>query len=68
MQLRCYRCGWSFSLKKEEVAFALEALSESEGQHYDAPCPRCRHKNRVSIEQLEKAAPATSQDEPQAES
>lgn len=57
MQLRCYRCGWSFAIKKEELAFALEALQESQGNHYDVRCPRCRHMNRVSLEQLLKFAP-----------
>ncbi len=62
MQIRCYRCSWSFSLKKEEIAFALEALEESEGNHYDVRCQRCRHMNRISLEQLKKAAPKTSQE------
>lgn len=57
MQLRCYRCGWSFAIKKEELAFALSALEESQGNHYDVRCPRCRHMNRVSLEQLQKFAP-----------
>ncbi len=57
MQLRCYRCGWSFSIKKDEISFALQALQESEGTHYDVRCPRCRHMNRVSLQQLQKFAP-----------
>lgn len=57
MQLRCYRCGWSFGIKKEELAFALQALQESGDTHYDARCPRCRHMNRVSLQQLQKFAP-----------
>jgi len=57
MQIRCFRCGWSFALKKDEIRFALDALEESEGTHYDVRCPRCRHKNRVSLEQLQAAAP-----------
>ena len=57
MQIRCYRCGWSFAIKREEAAFALEALEESGGTHYDTSCPRCRHSNRVSLEQLKKASP-----------
>ena len=65
MQIRCYRCGWSFALKREEAEFALEALEASEGQHYDSQCPKCRHKNRVSLEQLRKAVPSTTTDEPQ---
>jgi phage FluMu protein Com len=57
MQIRCYRCGWSFAIKKEEAAFALQALEETGGSHYDTNCPRCRHSNRISLEQLKKAAP-----------
>ena len=57
MQMRCYRCGWSFALKREEIAFAVEALEESGGAHYDVRCQRCRHTNKVSLEQLKKFAP-----------
>ncbi len=63
MQIRCYRCGWSFAIKREEAAFALEALEETGGTHYDSSCPRCRHSNRISLEQLRKAAPRSA-DEP----
>ncbi len=57
MQLRCYRCGWSFAIKKEEIAFAIEALEESGGVHYDIRCPRCRHTNKIPLEQLKRSAP-----------
>lgn len=63
MQMRCYRCGMSFAVKKEEVAFALAALEEEGGNHYDAHCPRCRTANSVSIEQLRKAAPRPAETE-----
>ena len=58
MRIRCYRCGMSYSLGKDEIGFAVTALKETGGNHYDARCPRCRHANRVSLEQLEQAAPA----------
>jgi len=61
MQTRCYRCGRSFHIKKEEIAFALEALEESEGSHYDVRCPGCRHTNRISVDQLRKAAPRSDE-------
>ncbi len=61
MQIRCYRCNWSFSIKTEEIQFALEALEESGGNHYDVRCQRCRHINRVSLEQLRKAAPKSEE-------
>lgn len=64
MQLRCYRCGWSFAIKKEEIAFALTALQESGGNHYDVRCSRCRHMNRVSLQQLQKFAPKAAAAQP----
>jgi phage FluMu protein Com len=65
MQLRCYRCGWSFAIKREEIAFALKALQESGGNHHDARCPRCRHANSLSLEQLQRAAPKPEKAEPE---
>lgn len=56
MQLRCYRCGWSFAIKQDEIAFALQALEQEGGGHYDVRCPRCRHANRISIQQLQRAS------------
>jgi hypothetical protein len=53
MQIRCYRCGMSYALSRDEVGFAVAALRAEDAIHYDAPCPRCRTKNRVSLEQLE---------------
>ena len=62
MQIRCYRCGWSFAIKKEEAAFALQALEASGGSHYDSNCPRCRHSNRISLEQLKKSNPSAGEE------
>jgi phage FluMu protein Com len=62
MQLRCYRCGWSFAIKKEEIAFAIEALEESGGVHYDVRCPRCRHTNKIPLEQLKRSAPPVEEE------
>jgi phage FluMu protein Com len=67
MQIRCYRCGWSFAVKKEEAAFALQALEETGGTHYDSNCPRCRHSNRISLEQLKKASPLPGEESASAE-
>lgn len=57
MQLRCYRCSWSFAIGKDEMEAALKSLKETGGNHYDARCPRCRHVNKISREQLERAVP-----------
>jgi hypothetical protein len=57
MQLRCYRCGWSFSLSREQVEFALESTKAKGGQHYDVHCTRCRTVNKVPLKRLEMSAP-----------
>jgi phage FluMu protein Com len=62
MQLRCYRCGWSFAIKKDEIVFAIETLEESGGVHYDIRCPRCRQTNKLSLEQLHRSAPRLEQE------
>jgi phage FluMu protein Com len=63
MQMRCYRCGWSFAINQEELTFALKSLEESGGKHYDTRCPRCRHTNKLSLEQLRRAAPRPAAEE-----
>jgi hypothetical protein len=57
MQTRCYRCGWSYAIKQDEIMAALQQLEAEGGVHYDVRCPRCRHVNKLSIEQLRRAAP-----------
>jgi hypothetical protein len=57
MQMRCYRCGWSFALTREELDFAAEAIRSGAASHYDARCPRCRSVNKVSADQIRRAAP-----------
>jgi hypothetical protein len=57
MQIRCFRCNHSFAVKREELQFALEAVLESGGTHYDARCPRCRRNTPISLEQLKRVAP-----------
>jgi hypothetical protein len=66
MQLRCYRCGNSFTLSAPEIATAMETVRAKGRTHYDARCPRCRTTNKVPLAQLERAAgrPAQESDQP----
>jgi len=57
MQIRCYHCHKPFALGKEAVHAALDLLSQDDLSHYNAPCPHCRRVNRVSRQELERAAP-----------
>jgi phage FluMu protein Com len=56
MQIRCSYCHKPFALGKETVHQALDTLIEKGLNHYDAFCPHCRKANRVSKEELSRAA------------
>ena len=57
MQIRCHNCHKPFALKRETVHAALDLMTSQEMSHYDAPCPHCRRVNRVSRDELQRAAP-----------
>jgi phage FluMu protein Com len=58
MNVRCYRCGWSFSLGREAIVAALAEAQASRAKYHAEYCPRCRQVNKISIDQLKRAAPA----------
>ena len=57
MQIRCANCHKPFALGREEVHAALDAIHAEGLTHYNAHCPHCRRANRVSREELQRAAP-----------
>lgn len=57
MQIRCYNCHKPFALGKEAVHNALDTTHAESQNHYNAYCPHCRRANRVSVEELRRAAP-----------
>ncbi|HJS28946.1 MAG TPA: hypothetical protein VJ768_04965 [Anaerolineales bacterium] len=57
MQIRCYSCQTPFSLNRDAVHAALDIIEEEGLKYFNAPCPRCRKANRLSRQQLLKAAP-----------
>ena len=57
MQIRCYSCHKPFAINKEVVHSALDMMEEQDMQHYNAQCPFCKKKNRLSREELMRAAP-----------
>jgi len=57
MQIHCYNCHRPFALGKQAVHAALDLVVAEDLQHYNAQCPFCRRMNRLSREELERAAP-----------
>ncbi len=57
MQIRCNNCHKPFALGKATVHAALDQMTEENMHHFNAQCPHCRRANRVSFEELKRAAP-----------
>jgi phage FluMu protein Com len=68
MQIRCYYCHRPFAIGREAVHAALDMLTAQNLSHYDAQCPHCRRVNRVSRQELLRAAPDWSETRPEQES
>lgn len=57
MQIRCQNCNRPFALSREGVHEALDVIVQDGLSHYNVQCPHCRRMNRISREELERAAP-----------
>ncbi|NLG73172.1 MAG: hypothetical protein GX495_14170 [Chloroflexi bacterium] len=57
MQIRCQNCHKPFALSKEVVISALDSMAAENLRHYNASCPHCRRVNRISMQELQRAAP-----------
>jgi hypothetical protein len=67
MQVRCQKCGWSFTLGREAIATIMEEIGESKTKHYRIDCPKCRQGIKVQTRMLKRyyrpQAAAASADE-----
>lgn len=58
LSIRCFKCGWAWSMNHDEVAAALDSMYEQGlTKHYMAECPKCRRVNKVPMKQLRRNAP-----------
>jgi phage FluMu protein Com len=57
MQIRCQKCHKPYAMSSDAVHAALDQMTAEDLSHYDAQCPHCRRTNRVSMDELKRAAP-----------
>ena len=67
MQIRCFKCQMPIALNKEVIYAALDLLTDENLNRYDVRCPKCRKTNRVSYNQLKRAAPYWKRDREETE-
>lgn len=63
MQIRCQQCHKPFALGKEALHAALDQVMEEDLTHFNAFCPHCRRANRISRDELARAAPEWKQNQ-----
>ncbi len=63
MQIRCFNCHRPFAMGKEAVHAALDSTTAEGLSHYNVHCPHCGKVNRVSRQELLRAAPDWKKDE-----
>lgn len=52
MQVRCQKCGWSFTLSRDAIANIMEEVEETKPTHYTLDCPNCRQAIKVQVRQI----------------
>jgi phage FluMu protein Com len=57
MQLRCNRCQRPFAISRAAIYTAIQEVMANDLNHYNASCPHCRRVNRISRQELLRAAP-----------
>jgi len=55
LQIRCQKCGWSFTLGQTAINQIVEEIKESNPTHYTVDCPKCRHGIKVQTWRVKRA-------------
>jgi len=63
MQMRCYRCSFSFAISRETLAAALASLTVTGNTHHIEYCPRCRTANKIDRQTIARFAPQPTEAE-----
>ena len=54
LQIRCQKCGWSFTLGRNAITSIMDEIQESKATHYKVDCPKCRQGIKVQVNQLKR--------------
>lgn len=54
---RCVSCRTPFSVRETEIVAALIEMKANEHKYHNALCPSCGKPNKISLAQMERAAP-----------
>ena len=52
MQVRCQKCGWSFTLGHDAIASIMDQVQETKATHYQVDCPKCRQGIKLQTRRI----------------
>jgi len=58
MQVRCQRCGWTYTLSRDSIGFAVAETEASHSEYYQEDCPKCRNVIKIQLKDLRRRLPA----------
>jgi hypothetical protein len=57
MQVRCQRCGWTFTLSRDAIGLAVAEAESTGADYYQENCPKCRHVVKIQVKELRRRLP-----------
>jgi phage FluMu protein Com len=57
LSVRCFKCGQSINLTREEMEVAVQEAEAKGETHHTVTCPHCRRVNKVSVKQMRRKLP-----------
>jgi hypothetical protein len=57
MQVRCQRCGWTFTLSRDAIGLAVAEAQAAGADYYQEDCPKCRHVVKIQVKELRRRLP-----------
>ena len=57
MQIRCQWCGWTYTMPRDTLLYAVAKAQAEKAIHHVENCPKCRHALKIQVSELKRRIP-----------
>lgn len=57
MQIRCQWCGWTYTMPRDALLYAVAKAQAEKAIHHVENCPKCRHALKIQVAELKRRIP-----------
>ena len=57
MQIRCQWCGWTYTMPRDALLYAVAKAQAEKAIHHVENCPKCRHALKIQVNELKRRIP-----------